>query len=149
MYVCVHTRVCRCVFSGIWLQWCIGTIQVWSISEGGSQAAHCRIWRAFLWLHTNLSTLLLPPTGKHTHTHTLILILTGWRMKQPLCWFCVHKQSCSYFVEESDAQHVPGHRGRPSSVSHLAASDAPPGQCGAWYRHCRYNANFLTADLVY
>lgn len=54
---------------------------------------------------------------------------------------------CFYFAEESDAQHVSGHRGRPSPVSHLAASHAPPGQCGAWYRHTNRTCRFFISRV--
>lgn len=70
-FVCV----CRCVFSGIWLQRRVGTVQVWWFPEGGSQAAHRCAWRTVLWLHTHLSTLMLPTTGTLTHLIHLSVII--------------------------------------------------------------------------
>lgn len=75
--LCVRVHVCRCVFSGIWLQRRVGAVQVWWFSEGGSQVAHCFTWRTVLWLHTHLSTLMLPTTGTHT-PHPSVLYCTYW-----------------------------------------------------------------------
>lgn len=80
------------------------------------------------------------PSFGYTHTVTRSCFSQQARLRFPfavscaLLPVCVAEEPCLFVsVEEGDAQHVPGHHSRASSVPPLAAPHAPHGQRGARY----------------
>lgn len=132
---CVERRV----FPGVRLQRGVGSVQVRRLSQRGPQTAHRRVRRAVLRLRARFNEAVLSPAGAHTPLLSAITITRSIENLRKRVSFS-RRIDCDFFssaltVEESDCQQVPGHPGRPSSVSCLAASHSPSRQRRAWYTH--------------